>query len=353
MNPGRLRVASIGLGRWAKVIASAVQRSGELELVSCFSRQEQARSEFAAAYGCRTAGSLDELLADPDVDAVLITVPNDAHAETIERAARAGKHVFVEKPLAASIEDGLRIARVVEETGIRLMVGHSARMLAGSRRIKAMLDAGDLGEISLVETNFSNDRALELTADKWRADPDRNPGGPLIQLAVHNFDVVSYLLGPAEAVIAQTARLYTKVAVPDVTTALVRLASGPIAYFGSSWASAACYSVRLYGTKANAHLEVDFRYWGQGDKVDAHSRLRIEPAGGDAYDEPLAPADMYRDELEELAHAVREDRPAEVGPDVGLANLALVHAALRSASERREVRVDEVLPDEALTGAHR
>lgn len=347
----KLRVASIGLGRWAKVIASAAGRSSKLELVSCFSRQAAAREEFAAAYGCGTAESLEALLADPGVEAVLVTVPNDAHAEVIEQAARAGKHVFVEKPLAASIEDGRRIEKVVRETGIRLMVGHSARMLAGSRRLKQLLEAGELGEISLVEANFSNDRALELTPDKWRADPERNPGGPLIQLAVHNFDVVAYLLGPAESVVAETARLYTKVQVPDVTAVLIRLAAGPISYSGSSWASAAAYSVRLYGTRANAHLEVDFRYWGKGDQVDSHSSLRIDREGRDPELLELEPADMYRDELEELAAAVREDRPAEVGPGVALANLALVHAALRSAAEGRVVRLAEVLPEAAPAGA--
>jgi predicted dehydrogenase len=346
----RLRVASVGLGRWAKVIAGAVQRSSHLDLVSCFSRQEAARTEFAGTYACRSAATLEELLGDPGVDALLVTVPNDAHADTIERAARAGKHVFVEKPIAASLEDGLRIARVVAETGVRVMVGHSARMLAGSREIKRMLGAGELGQIALVETNFSNDRALELTPDKWRADPERNPGGPLMQLAVHNFDVVGYLLGPAASVVAQTARLHTRVQVPDVTTALVRLDSGPIAYFGSSWVSAAAYAVRLYGTKANVHLEVDFRYWGRGDQVDAHSVLRVEPNGGDPFLVKLTPADMYRDELDELAAAVRENRPTEVGPEVGLANLVLVHACLRSAEEGREVRLAEVWPSGALAG---
>ncbi|HZV48655.1 MAG TPA: Gfo/Idh/MocA family oxidoreductase [Candidatus Dormibacteraeota bacterium] len=340
-----LRVASVGLGRWANVIAAAVRRSSELELVGCFSRRAQARSDFAAAHGCAPASSLEELLARPDLDALLVTVPNHVHAEVIERAARAGKHVFVEKPLAASIEDGLRIVEAVRSSGIKLMVGHSARMLAGSRRIRRLIDDGELGDLSLVEANFSNDRALELTPDRWRADPDRNPGGPLIQLAVHQFDLIRSWLGPVEAVAARIGHLHTRTRVPDLATCLLRLASGPFAYVGSSWSSSAAYWARVYGSRANAHLEVDFRYWNQGERVDAHSRLRIEPNGGDPYEVELEPADMYRDELEELARSVREDRTPEVSAEVGLANLAVVHAALRSAESGREVRIDEVLPE--------
>jgi predicted dehydrogenase len=340
-----LRVAAIGLGRWANVIAAAARRSSELELVSCFSRREEARAAFAAAHGCAAASSLQEVLDQPGIDALLVTVPNHAHAEVIEQAARAGKHVFVEKPLAASLEDGLRILEAVRSSGIKLMVGHSARMLAGSRRVRRLIQSGELGEVSLVEANFSNDRALELTPDRWRADPDRNPGGPLLQLAVHQFDLIRAWLGPVEAVSAQVGRLHSRVGVPDVATCLLRLASGPFAYVGSSWSSSAAYWARVYGSRANAHLEVDFRYWNRGEEVDAHSRLWVEPNDGDPYPVELEPADMYRDELEELARSVREDRVPEVSVEVGLANLAVVHAALRSAASGREVTVAEVLPE--------
>lgn len=347
----RFRVASIGLGRWAKVLASAVGRSSELELVSCFSRDPDARLAFSRDYGCRSADSMDELLTDPEVDAVIITVPNDAHAAVVSEAAAAGKHVYVEKPIASSIADGLRIAAAVEKAGVQLMVGHSARMLAGTRRMRELLDGGEIGEVSLAEANFSNNRALELTPDKWRFYNDKSPGGPLIQLAIHQFDVLQYLLGPVDAVSSAIRRLYTAAEVPDVAACLLQHRDGPIAYVGSSWASASAYFARLYGTKRNADLEVDFKYWSQGDKVDSHSELRLQ--AGDEQPEPvsLAPTDMYRDELEELAHAVREGRDTEVNAAVALQALAMVHAALRSAQEGgRMVELKEVLDVAAAVG---
>ena len=338
------RVASIGLGRWARVLASAAGRSSELELVSCFTRDLTARLAFSRDYSCRAAASMDELLSDAEVDAVIVTVPNDAHASIVAEAAAAGKHVYVEKPIAGSMADGFRIATAVEKAGVRLMVGHSARMLAGTRRMRALLDAGEIGKVSLAEANFSNNRALELTPDKWRFYNDKSPGGPLIQLAIHQFDVLQYLLGPVEAVSSAIRRLYTVAEVPDVAACLLQHRDGPVAYVGSSWASASAYFTRLYGTKRNADLEVDFKYWAQGDKVDSHSVLRLQE--GDEEPEPvgLTATDMYRDELEELARAVREGRDTEVNAGVALQALAMVHAALRSAEEGgRMVQLKEIM----------
>lgn len=340
----RFRVASIGLGRWARVLAAAAGRSDELELVACFTRDPAARSAFSADHGCRAAASMDELLADPEVDGVIVTVPNDAHAAVVSEAAAAGKHVYVEKPIASSMADGLRIAAAVEKAGVRFMVGHSARMLAGTRRMRALLDAGELGQVSLAEANFSNNRALELTPDKWRFYSDKSPGGPLIQLAIHQFDVLQYLLGPVDAVSAAIRRLYTAAEVPDVAACLLQHREGPVAYVGSSWASASAYFTRLYGTRRNADLEVDFKYWSQGDKVDSHSELRLQERDEQPEAVPLTPTDMYRDELEELARAVREDRETEVNAAVALQALAMVHAALRSAQEGgRMVELREIL----------
>ncbi|MGN6718660.1 MAG: Gfo/Idh/MocA family protein, partial [Candidatus Binatia bacterium] len=94
-----VRVAAVGLGRWAKVLADAIKRSDRLRLINCFSRSEKSRDAFAQQYGCRTAKSYGELLADPDVEGLIITTPNDAHAEPIVQAAERKKDVYVDKPL--------------------------------------------------------------------------------------------------------------------------------------------------------------------------------------------------------------------------------------------------------------
>ena len=109
--------AAIGLGRWAYVLADAYTKSEKVKLVTCFSRSSEKRDKFARRYGCGTDESMEALLARVDVELVIETVPNDKHAEVIEQCARAGKHVYVEKPISVSVEDAKRIDKVIKETG--------------------------------------------------------------------------------------------------------------------------------------------------------------------------------------------------------------------------------------------
>ena len=170
-----VRVAAVGLGRWAKVLADAIKRSDRLRIVNCFSRSEKSREAFAQQYGCRTAKSYEELLHDTEVEGFIITTPNDAHAEPILKAAEKRKDVYVDKPLAHRLADAVAIDRACREAGVILSVGHSARRLKGSRKIKEIIDQGGIGKLVMAECNFSNDRSLELTPDKWRWYRDRNP----------------------------------------------------------------------------------------------------------------------------------------------------------------------------------
>ena len=101
------------------------------------------------------------------------------------RAARAGKHVYTEKPIADTLVDGIKLAALGERYGVRIMVGHSARLLAGTRLMKKAIDSGELGRVVFMEGNFSNERALELTPQTWRWYKAKAPGGPLSQLGDH------------------------------------------------------------------------------------------------------------------------------------------------------------------------
>ena len=100
-----MKVACIGMGWWSDVLADAIKRSGKLTIASCFSRSEEKRQKFAAKYGCKAADSYEEILSDKSIEAVINTTPNAAHLETTRAAAAAGKHVFLDKPIANTIAD--------------------------------------------------------------------------------------------------------------------------------------------------------------------------------------------------------------------------------------------------------
>ncbi len=341
-----VRVASVGLGRWAKTLADSVKKSDRLKIVSCFSRSEKSREEFSRTYGCRAAASYAELLKDPEVEGVIITTPNDAHAEPIFEAVAAGKHVYVDKPIAHVLADAVAIERACRDGGAILSVGHSARRLKGNRKIKEILDRNGLGKLVMAECNFSNDRSLELTPDKWRWYKDKSPGGPLIQLAVHHVDTLHYLFGPVKAVTSIVKRLYTPAEIEDVTMTLLEMESGQLCYIGSNWASQGTFYTYVYGMDANLYFTVDFNFWSRSDIVDEHSRLEIQHRGSSEHKPiPLGRGDMFREELEEFADCIREKKPPEVGGKEGIAALAVIEAALRSARERRTIAIREVLED--------
>lgn len=337
----KIRLASVGLGRWARVLARGAQRGDVIELASCFTRNEDKRRQFQEEFGIpRAAESYEELLADPEIEGVLVTTPNDVHKPVILQALEAGKAVYTDKPIAHTLADAAEIATAVQESGLAFAVGHSARRLSGHRVMREWIDSGKLGDVSLAESNFSNERGLELTTETWRFYADKSPGGSLIQLGSHHADTLQYLLGPVERVNARTKRLYTQAEISDATMTVLEFANGPLGYIGSGWASPGVYSMSLYGTNANLMYDLDFTQWNESDQADKHSVLRSQ-----AYREQerpavdLPPTDMFREQLEEFALAIRGEAEIEVGPAEGMRALAVIESALRS-EERGGAAVD-------------
>ena len=342
----KVRLASVGLGRWARVLANGAQRGDTIELVSCFSRDEDKRRAFMDEYGIsRSAASYEELLADPEVEGVLITTPNDTHRDLIIQALEAGKAAYTDKPIAHTMEHGVAIVEAAESSPLPFAVGHSARRLAGSREMKRWIDDGRIGDVSIAEANFSNERGLELTANHWRSFPDKTPGGVMIQLGVHHADNLQYLLGPVKTVTSHARILYSEAHVPTVVLSLLEFESGALGYLGAGWASPGVYTINLQGTKANLRYDLDFTHWEQGDVADDYSELRSQAHGES--ERPVVPfqkTDMFREQLEEFALSIRGEATVEVGPRDALRALAVVWAAIAS-SERggQPVELAEVI----------
>jgi predicted dehydrogenase len=327
-------------------LADAVKQSNRVKIVSCFSRSEKSRETFSQQYDCRAAKSYAELLSDPEVEGVVVTTPNDAHAEPILEAAAKGKAIYVDKPIAHTIAEALKIDRACRDAGVILSVGHSARRLKGNRKIKEIMDQGGLGKLVMAEANFSNDRSLDLTPDKWRWYKDKSPGGPLIQLAVHHADTLNYLFGQAKSATCMAKRLYTPAEIEDVTMTILEMESGQLCYIGSNWASQGTFFTNVYGMDANLYFTVDFNFWSQSDVVDRHSRLEIQHRGSSEHKAiPLSEGDMFREQLEEFADCIRGKKRPEVGAKEAIAALAVIYAALCSAETGRTVAVKEVMED--------
>jgi predicted dehydrogenase len=336
-----VRLACVGLGRWARVQARAAQRGGVIELVTCFSRDEAKREDFRSELSIpRSSASYEEVLADPDVEGVILTTPNDTHRPLILQALEAGKPVYTDKPIAHSMEDAQAIATAAEQAGVPFAVGHSSRRLSGHRMMKDWLDSGRLGKVSLAEANFSNERGLQLNPSTWRFYSSKSPGGAFIQLGVHHADTLQYLLGPVKSVQACARRLYTKAEVPDAVMAILEFESGALGYLGTGWASPGIYTMVLQGTESNLFYDLDFTHWDEAHKVDDHSSLHSQAYGDSVRTGVELPrTDMFREQLEEFALATRGQATVEVGAAEALRALAVVHAALAS-NDRNGAAVD-------------
>jgi len=339
-----VRAASMGLGRWANVLADAALRGGKIRLVSCFSRTPENRRAFAGRYGTREARSFEEFLQDDEVEAVILTTPNHNHMEHIEALAAAGKHVYCEKPIAHSLEHARRIVGAVEEAGTRLAVGHSARRLAVSRRLKELIDAGEIGKVSMCEGNFSTERGLELTPDKWRARRELNPTGVVIQLSIHHIDTFRYLNGPIRSVTARLKRMYAAAEIEDTSMIILEHENGVLSYVGGSWACPWAFHMSVHGTKGVAHFRITGQQWRDPSKAPEPIRLRIDrdPLGEDTVHE-MRGGDMFRDALEDFALCVRGDRAPEVDGRAAYEALAVVCAAEESSRAGRAVELKKFL----------
>jgi predicted dehydrogenase len=352
-----VKLGIIGLGRWARVLARAAQRSSKLKIVSAYSRTADKREAFAKEFGVTAASDLRQMLSDPEIRGVILTVPNEQHYAVAEQAARAGKHVYTEKPIAHTLEDGVRICELEERHGIHVVVGHSARLLAGTRSMKAAIGRGELGRLACIEANFSNERALELTPQNWRWYRAQCPGGPLSQLAIHQFDALACLGGEIAEVMSMAAKLSPVGAeVDDQSLTLVKFADGKLGYVGSSWTSPGIYSIRCFGQKGLMHYEVDFGAWDTPDRLHESSALYLQ-RGKDGYGKrealALPQSNMFVDELESFAEAIASDTRPELSAANGLAAAAAVNAALLSIERGGQaVALAEVI-DEARARVRR
>ena len=348
MNSEPIKIGIVGLGRWAKVLTRAGQKSNKLKIVSGYSRSEGSRKAFEQEFGIPTQPDMQSFLSDPEMKGVIITVPNEHHLPCAEEIAKAGKYIYTEKPIANTLENGLMIEDLEERYGVKVMVGHSSRLLKGTRMMKEAIDSGAIGQLVFMEANFSNERALELTPDTWRWYRDKAPGGPLSQLAIHQFDSLHYLGGEIESVSSMASKLSPVGAeVDDQSMTLLKFGDGKIAYVGSSWTAPGIYQIRIFGQQGLMHYEVDFCSWDTPGELHKSSLLYIQ-RGKDGYGKrevlDIPQGHMFVDELEMFADACNSGEMNELRARDGNVALAVVQAALKSVdNDGAVVRLRDVL----------
>lgn len=327
-----VNVACIGMGWWSDVLADAITRSNKLKIVACFTRSEDKRQAFAAKYGCKAAPSYEAILEDRGIDAIINTTPNNVHLDTTRAAAAAGKHMFLDKPIATTISDARAITAACRKAGVVLALGYQRRKESQFRWVRKQIDDGVFGKMVNAEANISRDRLGKFEAGSWRYTSEGMPGGVMLQIGIHYADVLEYLMGPVKSVMGSVAQLVLPGENPDIASLILEHQNGARSTLNACYASASeYYLMNIYGKEATAYY-------------DLHQGMRFLKRGTDRTDAvPYEKNDTIVEELEEFAAAVRGQGQPEMDGEKSTASLAVLLAGVKSAREGRRVEVAEIL----------
>lgn len=338
MNPHPVRYAIVSPGRWGRKLLDAAKGSPKLQFAGVYSRTPANAAEITGLHGGQAYPSFEALLADPAIEAVLLPTPHFLHHPQTLAALRAGKHVFVEKPIATSIAQAEEMLRVSESAGLVLAVGHQGRHTGGMRKVKAMLAAGELGDIAAVVIVQGYPHALFRTENDWRKGETAVPGGQLDELGVHYFDVLQFLFGPARRVTGFVQRP-SPGAPPAAATVALHFDGGVIANYTTYDASVGSSRMLIFGSKGALELNrmgQDACTWQPISDL-ATARLGGSPIQAIKFEGPYLLTTALTAELEDFAGAIREGRRPEVGAAESLATLRISRAVMEANDTGRTI----------------
>jgi predicted dehydrogenase len=204
MKQRTIRYGIIGFGRFAeKAIAPAIRRARNSEVVGLQKRSADEARKKADEFSIPLAfGSVEELVHHPDIDAVFIASANSGHCPETVAAAKAGKHVIVEKPMALNVREAELMITACAESGVKLMVGHMVRLSPLVRRVRELIVAGRIGRVKAAKAEFMYD--ARISHRKWLIDRAVAGGGPVYDVGVHCFDTLRYVLGGEPSAVTGT-----------------------------------------------------------------------------------------------------------------------------------------------------
>lgn len=324
----KVRLAFVGLGWWGKELAEGLNRSGAGEIVACYARTESTRQEFAEQYDCRPAGSLEEILRDPVVDGIVAATPHSHHVPLITEAASAGKHIFIEKPFTLSVAGAKKAIAAAEENQVVLQIGHQRRRQAANRRVRTMIEDGQLGPLHQLEANLS---IYKPPPPSWRRNPEEQPLGGMTGLGVHMIDTLQYLNGPISRVFTFSKQVTGMLGdLHEATVVAAEFEQGALGYIGFSLCVPKVCTVAVFGNEAAAWSEEEgSRLFFQ--RKDEFKRKELAVDMGD----PVA------EQMTEFAAAIRGKARPEVDGEAGLAVVAVMEALMESHRSGRPVTVGD------------
>lgn len=326
-----IRAAQIGLGWWGRTILRELADSTLIRPVLAIDPDPAARTAVAAMWSfegapLQTASDFAAALADPGIDAVILTSPHRFHADQIVAAAQAGKHVFCEKPICITGADAERAIAAIEAAGLILGIGHERRHEPAVKELRTRLDAGDFGTALVMEGNFNQDKFLALPPGNWRLSATEAPVGPLSATGIHMVDLAIALFGTPKEVWARFSTRATNFANGDTLTVTLGFASGATAMISAILATPFDGRLTLYGSKGWMEIR-DREHPESPQGWDVTTRMR----GGAPEHRFFPPHPAVRENLEAFARAIMGQAAYPVTHQEMLANARCFEAITRSA----------------------
>jgi predicted dehydrogenase len=306
----KIRWGLIGCGDISqKRVAPALRDAVDSELLAVARARFDLAGEFAREFGAsRTYRDWRELAADPDVDAVYVATPVDLHAEQTIAAAEAGKHVLCEKPMALNVADCDRMIAACRSNSVKLGVAYYRRFYPVIRRVRALIDHGEIGQVVVVQMNaFSRFNPQPGEPRHWLIEKDRAGGGPMMDFGCHRIETFVNLFSPVDVDAAFTDQIYYKRDVEDTSGVFFKMAGGARGVLLASHATPVhADTVDIWGSEGSLHI----RTLNRGD-------LTVKTVQGEREENHPPHANLHQPAIEDFVQAVAENRAPGVTGEVG------------------------------------
>ncbi len=326
------RIGVVGLGYWGPNLARNFDRLPEAELTWLCDASEDARARWGEQFPeARVTGELDDLLADDELDAVAVATHVPSHAELAQRVLRAGKHCFVEKPLAQSVAEAEAVVEAAREAGRVLMVGHLLEYHPGVERLRELIDEGELGDVRYVYSN-------RLNLGKLRSDENA-----LWSLGAHDVSVLLRLAGEEPYECRAVGESYVNEGVEDVVFGYLRFPSGLAAHMHLSWLDPhkerrfTVVGSRRMATFDDIELERKVTVYDKGFDEDYSSYGEYIARSGDSHSYRIPNEEPLRIECRHFLERIADGGEPRSGGESGLRVVRVLAALQESLEESSRV----------------
>jgi len=323
-----LRAAIYGLGRWGNTLVDSVKDSEKFRFVKGISRNPENHKAFSEKTGIKVVSSYGRVLRDTEIDAVVLATPHSLHLKQIVQAAKAGKHVFVEKPMTLTRKTAEKAVDASRAGGITLAVGLNRRYAPAFVEMLRRIRAGEIGDVLHIEAAHSGATGFRLNPESWRSTREEAPAGGMTARGIHTLDSMIQIAGLVTSVYAFSDKRKhpPEITMDDTTSMLLKFASGATGYLSTIFVTGELWRVHVFGT--NGWLE------SRGD-----TDLTARGLEGAPTRIPLEAVSKERAELEAFADAVAAKQSFVVPPEEAVNGVAVLEAIVASAAKGKPIQI--------------